>query len=108
MQHTPNDKLPSRQRHLSQWSRLLWLSAVINFVSALMLLHRATDGFSTALPTTQAGSSIVGATFAATMLLIANLVYQLMLQRNIPFSIKMLIGFIFCEMLFSLFLWSLH
>lgn len=104
-------KLSDNSPH-SRWesllSGLLWGAAIFNFASALALLHGATEGFSTALPTTQAGASVVGATFAATMLLAGNLVYQLVLQMKIPFSVKMLLGFVVFEVLFSLFLWSLR
>ncbi|RFM23501.1 MAG: hypothetical protein D0433_10610 [Candidatus Thermochlorobacter aerophilum] len=99
---------PVRRKELRFFSYLLSGSALFNFVSALALLYSATDGFSTSLPHTREGSSVIAATFASALLVAANFVYQLVLRMNITFSSVMLIAFVISEVFFSLFLWSLH
>ncbi len=96
------------KKELRLFSYLLLGSALFNFASALVLLYSATDGFSAGIPHTREGSSVIAATFASALLVVANLVYQLVLRMNIPFSSTMLIGFVASEVLFSLFLWSLR
>lgn len=99
---------PSQKKALHVFSYLLLCSAFINFISALALLHAATDGFQVSIPATREGSVVFAVTFASAMLVAANFVYQLVLKMNIPFSSTMLIGFVASELLFSAFLWSLR
>ncbi len=96
------------RKELRLFSYLLLGSALFNFISALVLLYSVTDGFSTGIPHTREGSSVIAVTFASALLVAANFVYQLVLRMNIPFSSAMLIGFVTSEVLFSLFLWSLR
>lgn len=99
---------PFQKKELRLFSYLLLGSALVNFVSALALLHAATDGFQASIPATREGSAVFAATFASAMLVAANFVYQLVLKMNIPFSSIMLVGFVAGELLFSVFLWSLR
>jgi hypothetical protein len=88
-------------------SYLLLASSAFNFAAALIAVWNATGGFELPLPVTGESSKITLTIFTSGLLIAANLTYQLVLRKGIPFSEKMLVGFVVGEILFSWFVLTL-
>ena len=94
-------------KHTVWLSYLLLASSAFNFAAALVALWNATGGFALPLPVTGERSKITLTIFTSGLLIAANLTYQLVLRKGIPFSEKMLVGFVVGEILFSWFVLTL-
>ncbi len=97
----------SATKRLLALTYLLLASSAFNFAAAMMALWNATSGFDAPLPTTGESSKITLCVFTSGLLIAANFTYQLVIRKGIPFSEKMLLGFVVGEVLFSWFVLTL-
>ncbi len=88
-------------------SLLLLSSAGLLSIASMTVLYRFSKGFSESLLETESGKIALAALWPAVMLTAANFVYQLIIRSSMPFSRRMLIGYVVCEVLYSCFLFAL-
>jgi hypothetical protein len=99
--------LKSRTAHLlseSRLSYLLLIAAIFTVIASGVLMFRLTDGFSESISVSGSHGGAIAVLLAGVMLLAANFAYQIVMRLTIPYSRKMLVGFVIGQTLYSMFM----